>query len=289
MWRIMAAMAVGGLAADAPVIEFGRSPVPATIHGVTAHLRIDPAAPSIPVFNPDFAARAGFESGPFGTRAGIGPVKVPGKSAVVRLDLGRGEFKRRVTWFAAPFEHDADGAIGPGGLPDPRILFRLRPDRSDDVAASFPLADWGYSGLGIELPVGGETMRIAFAPFRAETLATAGAGAALAAARGGGFDGAPHHMMIKLDIERPVRHLALARPLAIGPLQLGGMMVRTGDFGSAASIPDGDQDPDEIVVTGKGKGKRRLALSIGADLLSRCASILYDKPAKRLTMRCSRA
>jgi hypothetical protein len=274
------------MAADSPPLAIDPAPVPATVQGQTARLRIDPGAPSMPVFNPEFANRAGFDAGPIGTQAAIGPVKVHGRSAVVRLDLGRGEFKRRVTWFAAPFETEADGAVGPGGLPEPRILFRLRADGADDVVTSFPLADFGYAGMGIELPVDGETLRIAFAPYRPESLATAGAGAALAAAWGGRFDGEPRRMMIKLQVERPVRHLALARPLAVGPLQLRGMLVRTGDFGSTSSIPDGVQDPDEIVVTGSAKGKRKLSLAIGADQLSRCASILFDKPAKQVTLRC---
>ncbi|KTF69081.1 hypothetical protein ACNFJ7_13070 [Sphingomonas sp. HT-1] len=286
MGRFVAVVAVFGLAADAPPLELAMAPVRATVKATAATLRIDPAAPTIPVFNPEFASRAGFEAGLFGTRAAIGPVKVPGKSAVVRLDFERGEFKRRVTWFAAPVVTGADGIIGPGGLPEPRILFRLRPDSPEDEIARFAMADWGYNGLGIEIAVAGQVMHVAFAPYRAESLATAGAGAALASAQGGHFDAAPHGMPIELGVERPVRHLALDQPLAIGPLRLAGMLVRTSDFGSTSTIPEGDVDPNEIVVTGKAKGKPTLTLAIGAELLSRCASILFDKAAKQVTLRC---
>lgn len=97
-------------------------------------------------------------------------------------------------------------------------------------------------------------------------------------------------MPIRLGVMRPVRPMTLARPLGVGPLALDRIFVRTGDFGSAAAIPDADApeaDPDEIVVTGaKPKGKQRYFLEIGRDALAGCSSILFDKVAKRVVLSC---
>jgi hypothetical protein len=266
------------------------APVPVTIQGTAAQLRVDPGAPTMPVFNPDFAERAKLDAGPFAIRAGIGPVRVKGQSAVVRLDFGAGEFKRRATWFTANYTHDSDGTIGPGGLPEPRIRFDLHPAMPGERSVTLPLADFGYVGMGSEMLVGGTKVRILFTLARERTIATAAAGATIAAAQDGRFAGAGETMPIRLNVMRPVRVMTLGRPLRVGPLAIDRIFVRTSDFGSAASIPDGtapEADPDEIVVTGaKKKGKQRIFIEIGRDALSRCSSILFDKPAKRVTLSC---
>ncbi|NYT41561.1 hypothetical protein HZY97_12385 [Sphingomonas sp. R-74633] len=285
---VLAAMFL--LVADNSERVIADTPVPATIQGSPARLRIDPGAPSMPVFNPDFAAKAGLRAGPFATRGAIGPVKVNGRSAVVRLDLGQGAFKRRVTWFEAPYASDADGTIGPGGLPDDRVRFVLREAAPGERSVVLPLADFGYLGMGSEIMVAAQKVRILFALARTRTIATAAAGAAIAAAQDGKFDGASETMKIRLDVMRPVRRMTLARPLGVGPLALDRIFVRTGDFGSAAAIPDANApevDPDEIVVTGaKAKGKQRYFVEIGRDALAGCSSILFDKPAKTVTLSC---
>ncbi|MEP9358852.1 hypothetical protein [Sphingomonas sp. KR3-1] len=277
------------LAADDARV-FADAPVPVTVQGVTAQLRVDPGAPTMPVFNPDFADRAKLDAGPFAIRAGIGPVRVNGRSAVVRLDFGAGEFRRRATWFAAPYAQGADGTIGPGGLPEARIRFDLHPVQPGERSVTLPLTDFGYVGMGTEIKVGDAKVRILFTLARDRTIATAAAGAAIAAAQDGRFAGAGETMPIRLGVMRPVRVMTLGRPLGVGPLALERIFVRTGDFGSAASIPDmtaPEADPDEIVVTGaKKKGKQRSFLEIGRDALAGCSSILFDKPAKTVTLSC---
>ncbi|WP_404335797.1 hypothetical protein AB2M62_17355 [Sphingomonas sp. MMS12-HWE2-04] len=284
------AFAALALAGDAPFVAAGDRVVDAKVHQQRARLRLDPGAPSMPVFNPDFASRAGFRSGFIGTMAVVGPVRVHGQSAVIRLDLGDGEFKRRVTWFAAPFTQGADGIVGPGALPASRVRFDLHPAQPGERSATLPLADFGAAGMGVRIPAGERTIDVYFTLESARSLATAVAGAAIAGGHGGKFDREPEKMDIQLGVVRPVRHLALATPFAVGPLALSEMMVRTGDFGSAGAIPDANApvpDPDEIVVTGEKKQKpRRVKLAIGSDDLARCSSILFDKPAKTVTLSC---
>jgi hypothetical protein len=287
----LAASATLLLAADAPppMVVTGDFILAATVQATPARLRVDPGAPSMPVFNPDFAERAAFKSGMFGTVAAIGPIHVRGHSAVIRFDLGGGaEFKRRVTWFEARHT-DADGTIGPGGLPADVVRFDLRPPRPGEHAVTLALADYGWSGMGTLVTLGGETIKVRFSLDRDRSLATAGAGALLASEQDGGFDAAPERMVVNLGVERPVRHMHLARPLQIGAIALTGLLVRTGDFGSAAAIPDANAppgDPDEIVVTGQKKQKARLSVEIGRDYLDLCSSILFDKPARKLTLSC---
>ena len=83
------------------------------------------------------------------------------------------------------------------------------------------------------------------------------------------------------------RRSGLSSPLAIGPLALRGLFVRTADFGTAGTIPDGavDADPDEVVVTGA-KTRPQYRLEIGRDYLDRCSSITFDTPRKTLTLSC---
>lgn len=286
LW-ILAALALAG---DAPFVVTGDRTVDARVQQQPARLRLDPGAPSMPVFNPDFATRAGFRSGWIGTMAVVGPVRVHGQSAVIRLDLGGGEFKRRATWFAAPFTRGADGVVGPGGLPQPRIRYDMHPPQPGERRVALPLADFGAAGMGVRIPAGERTIDVTFTMESAPSLATAVAGAAIAGSHGGKFDREPENMDIQLGVVRPVRHLALATPFAVGPLALSEMMVRTGDFGSAGAIPDANApppDPDEIVVTGEKKQKpRRVKLAIGSEALARCSSILFDKPARTVTLSC---
>ena len=184
---------------------------------------------------------------------------------------------------------DADGGIGPGALPADRVRFVIGPAMTGERSLSFPLADFGRAGMGVYLTVGGEGILTRFSLNRDFSIATAAAGATIAASNGGRFDRDPSRMVIHLGVERPVRHMALATSLGVGPLSLTGLLVRTGDFGSAESIPEGEvleSDPDEIVVVGAKNRKGEQRLEIGRDYLDRCSSIVFDKRAKLVTLSC---
>jgi len=291
-FQILAAGAALLGAASAPSAMFD---VPADrtlavkVHGASARLRIDPGAPSSPVFNPDFAARARFRAGWIGIEGQVGPARVPGWTAVVRFDLGQGAFKRRIAWFNGRYVANADGAAGPGFLEAAIVRFTLRPPAPGERRAVLPLADFGRAGLGVMLVAGKDRIATRFSLERERSVATASAGAAIAAAHGGRFDGAAERMLVHLGVVRPVRHLALATPFAAGPLAVEGLWVRTSDFGSTAAIPDAAApagDPDEIVVVGDKKQRRELRLEIGRDQLGRCSSIVFDKRARTVTLSC---
>jgi hypothetical protein len=136
--------------------------------------------------------------------------------------------------------------------------------------------------------VGGEPMRIRFNPNHPRTFATAGAGVRLAAALDGRLAGETESVAIAFGVSRPVRTLRLARPLAVGPLSLSTLGVRTVDFGNATAIREEDGDPEEIVVTGGGRrDTKRDRIALGADALARCSSIVFDKPARQVRLTCA--
>lgn len=296
-WLTTAALlaAAGGAAKQGELVIAPDGMRPSSIAGVPARLRVDPAAPGMPVLNPALAARAGLKPGPFAASYAVGPVTIAGRTAVARIDLGAGPVKRRVTWTARTYSDTADAVVGPGGLPDPVIRFQLRAPRLGERVVALPIAKAGglFGGWGLTfaaLTVDGEPMRVRFDP-RRPTTATAGAGVALARAQGGALEGSPTTTDIAWGVRRPVRTLRLERPLIVGPIRLDDLLVRVSDYGGTSSIADAaapPPDPDEVVVTAKGKRDRsRDVLTIGRDQLDRCSSLTFDKRARQVRLSCA--
>lgn len=292
---IMAALSTAAAAPPGERVVAGDGIVAATVDGAPLRLRIDPAAPAMPLIDQASATRAALKPGMIGIGYLVGPERVTGRTAVATIDLGDGAaFKRRLGWTARGYAADADGVIGPGGLPDPVVRFALGPVRPGERTVTLPILDQGGMAAGwgerfARIDVGGAPMRLRFDPRQPRTLATAGAAARLAASNGGTIGGTAEPVTIAFGIARPVRSMTLARPLAIGPLAIDRFGVRTADFGSTAAIPEDGADPDEVVVTATGRKRdpARDRLTLGADYLARCSSIVFDKPAKAIRLTCA--
>ncbi len=284
---VLPGVAGGAKPAQGEYVVRGDGVVPATVGGVAGRLRITPWAPAAPTLNPDYAQRIGLKGGFFGFAVKVGPVKVRGESGVTRLQFGNASFKRRVVWFDRRYDAGADGAVGPGGLPVDLIRFQLKPEGANERSATLPLIQQIFRPVTTRVMVGGRTITIFFDPQHPRTLATAGAGAALADGLGGQLVGGVDKAEIAFGISRPVRTIRLSRPLVIGPLTLESMQVRIGDNGSVAGIADADADPDEIVVTAKSKKDRRDVIIIGRDQLGSCSSMVFDKKAKTIRLSCA--
>jgi len=307
---IGAVLLAGASAPPAERVVSGDGVIDASVNGTPARLRIDPAAPGMPVIARELAIRTGLKiTGGWGIGIGysVGGVAVMLRTQVVRLVMadagGRiGEAdKRRVGWTSRPFAQVADGSAGPDAMPEPVVRFRLRKSVAGERTISFPAVrssgPFGlfahYSATFAEIEVGGEPMRVRFDPYHARTLATAGAAVRLARLHDGVISGEAVPTEIFFGVERPVRTLTLRRPLPLGPLAIATLGVRTSDYGNAAVIREASAavepvDPDEIVVTGKGgkRDTRHDTLSLGADYLSRCSEILFDKPARAIRLSC---
>ncbi|MBX9886003.1 MAG: hypothetical protein K2X68_13630, partial [Novosphingobium sp.] len=221
-----------GIAAAPKLAEYvvrGDGVMAARVGGVAARLRITPWAPAAPTLNPDFATRVGLKGGLFGFAVKVGPVKVTGKTGVTSLDIGGLAFKRRAVWFERRYESGADGAVGPGGLPANVIRFELRAVVPGERTATLPLVQNLFQPTYARIDVAGRPLTILFDPQHARTLATAGAGAAIAAALGGTLMGGTGRAEVAFGIDRPIRTLRLARPLSIGPLSIDSLSVRISD------------------------------------------------------------
>lgn len=293
---LLLALVPGGAVAQPPErVVSGDGIVTATINGVTARLRIDPAAPALPILTEALAGQAGLRAGPFAFAYLVGPEQVPGRSAVGRIAVGADARprKRRIGWAGRPYVSGADGVIGPGGVPDDVIRFVLRPPLPGERTTSLPLEDegglfggWGGSYALIDL--GGQPLRIRFDPHAPRTLATAGAAVRIANAQDGVVSGEASPTHIAFGISRPVRTMRLGRPLAVGPLTLTELGVRTGDFGNTSTIREEGGDPDEVVVTGDRRRNTRWdRLALGADQLRHCSSITFDKRARQVRLTCA--
>lgn len=261
--------------------------VTGTVAGRPARLQLLPNGSSTLIMNPDAAARFGLKAGWLGVSARVGPVAIKGRSAVVRYGVNGPDGRRRVAWFDRPFAPGFDGAVGPMAVPQPVIAFRLRPPVAGERRTVLPLIDRGYGGAGTILLVGEQRIFVKWAPTKRHNGATAATGAAVAAAHGGQFSGRPWHEPLAFGVERPVRRLALARPLAIGPLRIDSLVTRTSDYGDTGNVPDADADPSEILVTGRGKASKPIyTMEIGMDAMQACSSLVFDKPARQIVLNC---
>lgn len=291
---ILALSALTGAATPARErIVDGNGIVDATIAGVPGRIRIEPSGTAMPLITTAYAERAKLKSGMLSFSYAVGAERLHGRTGVAPIDLGTGPFKHRIGWTERAYTPTTDGVVGPGGVPEDVVRFVLHTPILGERTVTMSMTDQGglASGWGelyAQIDLGGQPLRIRFDPHHARTLATASAAVRIAAARGGTLQGTAQKVEIAFGIERPVRIMTLAKPLTVGPLQFATLGVRTADQGSTAGIADASDpiDPDEIVVTAKSKKPGRDRLTIGADLLARCSSIVFDKPAKQIRLTC---
>lgn len=275
-------------AAPQPVfVVRGDGVVPARLGGAPGRLLLSPWAPAAPTLNPDYRNRAGLHAGLFGFSVKVGPVKVRGDTSVARLDFEGLSYRRRVVWFERDYAQGADAAIGPGGIPASVIRFDLRPARGGERVTTLPLVQQMFRPSYARVMLGKRPIILLFDPQHPRSLATAGAGSALAEFLGGTLQGAPTPAHVAFGIMRPARLLRFARPLTFGGIQLDEVLVRISDNGSVAGIKDADADPEEVVVSAKTSNERRDVVIIGRDVLDRCATITFDKPAKQIRLACT--
>ncbi|TXC72372.1 hypothetical protein FSB78_16530 [Sphingomonas ginsenosidivorax] len=281
--------------------------IAATIDGTPVSLRVDPAAPGLVLVTAATAERLALKSGALGLGYAVGGQGAMQATTVRPMTFGAVAVKRRIgfpsrkhdskdqRWIGRAYANVGDGSIGPGSLPEPVVRIALRAPHAGERTVALPLVDGGglfgrLSGEFAQVTIGGQPVRVRFDPYHPRTTVTANAATLIATAQGGTMAGTSVPVEIAFGIARPVRTMTLARPLAVGPLAISTLGVRTADVGSAASIPEADApppDPDEIVVTARGKrDPKRDRLTLGADVLDRCSGIVFDQGQKEVRLTC---
>jgi hypothetical protein len=302
--------------------------VVAEVNGEKLRLRVDPAANGVIVLNPAAAKRARLKQGPLDkealARIGLAPAQaaaltsdetpVVGSSAqrtiqqagnvktfaqlgphrawsrftVEDVRISGKRDAKLLTWFDEDVVNGVDGVISPAELPYDSVTLELGEPRGAEKTFEFSLVYHPLSGFTYRLPLQGREVVVKFSVWEESTLATAAAGAVIAETHRGRWNGESRRHPIAMSVHRPVRPLALGKPLSLRGFKLANFLVRHSDHRGDYALPaEVSPDPDEIIVTGhKDKQPARFTLTLGRDALSTCSRITYTHSSKRLSLRC---
>jgi hypothetical protein len=222
----------------------------------------------------------------------IGPVKIKGQQRVTEIEAGGRVETQLVQWHQSDMYSFGDALAGPYAIPVPVIRFVLRPAQAGETTFTVPLAldakRWLASSPKL---IGKKKVYFAFAPQFERTLASAGAGAAIAQIYGGEFAGDPVPVIVTHNIARPARPVQLKTPIMLGSISLSKLLVRSRDYGDTNAIKEAKSadagEEDEILVQAKRKGTSpEYFVYIGNDILKNCSSITYDKLGETATLSC---
>lgn len=280
---LAASAALGAPAPMSPLIVPPDGTVQVTVNGQKSRMLMLADSSSIPVFNRGPAQQFGFKPAWISFSVRIATVTIKGWTAVVRYNVEAQPYRRRAVWFERDIAPGFAGMLGPGAVPQEVVTVQIRSPAANERQYVLPLVENRVLGVGT---MSGKIF-VQFDPLRRQTMGTAAAGALLAESQGGALTGPTRQAPIRFGVERPVRTLAFARPLNVGPIELRSVAIRVLDFGSVGHIPDADADPDEIVAIGRKKKEPDYrSLHIAADALAACSSITFDKPRKRIILSC---
>ena len=260
--------------------------------GVPVRIHVSPAMPYRPFLTARLAEAARLVPVPVPHVIRIGPVRLDGTPATAFIAMAGKGFLRGVTWFEAPMAAGADVALGPQALPWNQVRFRLRPAQPGERRLRFPIVRETLIATVVRFRVGGQEVRLGFAPQRPVSVATAAAGALLAETHGGALGAQRERIVLAAGIERPVRPMRLARPLSVEGLSIASLLVRTRDFGGETSLPgleadDAETSADEVVVTARADASPAVYyIMLGADALAPCSSITFDNLHRRVELSC---
>jgi hypothetical protein len=285
---VLAASPTLGVAAPIPsLVVPPDGAVQVTVNGQKSRMLLLADGSSIPVFNQGPAQQFGFKPAWISFSVRIATINIKGWTAVVRYSVSDQPYRRRTVWFERDIAPGFAGMLGPGAVPQNVVTIQIRRPSVNEREYVLPLVENRVLGIGT---MSGKIF-VQFDPLRRQTLGTAATGALLAESQGGVLTGPIRQAPIRFGVERPVRTLALTRPLKVGPIELKAVSIRVRDFGSIAKIPDADADatadPDEIIAIGKKKKEPDYrSLHVAADALSGCSSITFDKSKKQIILSC---
>jgi hypothetical protein len=271
------------------ILDASNPYVEAEIGGVPMRLKVVlDHAPGISL-NPDSAARAGLGRGDGAWVEQIGPVKLRGRQAELRLLIAGAPAEAKVRWPDRPTSVDADGEISIDALPFDSVTLERRRAAPQERELAFQTKLHDNHGVHIPFLAGRRRIaaRLSFA--RTRTSAPAAAGAAIAAVHGGALDPEKSYEEIRLGVARPVWPLRLERPIDLGGLAIPLIMVRASDFRGKHRLQRRPEPAaEQIVVTGERSSQDALyRITVGLDVLGRCSAATYVRATGALRLRCA--
>ena len=282
-------------AAAAATNEFIIEPdgaVEVTVNGKPTRMLFRGVGSSTLILNPEDAKRLDIKTGiiKFPIRYRVGPHRINGKSGVTRYSVGSKLVKRRVGWFERDVAAGFDGLLGPMAIDYPIVTQRLRAPVVGEKTITFSASNFGYNGVGVVFR-GKPFTYMMFDPSAPTSIINAPFANEMVPHLRGHFEGDVHERVVAFGVSRPVRNIEFGKPWIIGTaaanISLYRADVRTLPGEKTDTIPDKEPDPDEIIVVAAGQiDKRPRYLIVGADALSRCSSIRFDKPKRQITLWC---
>ncbi|RNJ62705.1 MAG: hypothetical protein EDM03_08590 [Porphyrobacter sp. IPPAS B-1204] len=217
-----------------------------------------------------------------------------GRVRVRDLTIEGVPYRARVLWFEGASGGAGDGSVGPFAIPFDHIAIRLGGTSTETY--TFPLIGGFNRAAGARFTHDGGEMLVKFAVEESGDypVASAAAGAAIAAAYDGVATGKFWGEHIAFGIYRPVQLVRLGRPLVIGPFRFDEIAVRVrarvDGSGSGDQIPPPprDWDPSGMVVimlTQKGPPPV-FSFRIPRPVLLRWNQLEYIKSAKEIRLSC---
>jgi hypothetical protein len=181
-----------------------------------------------------------------------------------------------------------EGAIGVTELPWPTVRIGTA---GADGERLYPSTRAAESGLSIPWRVGHDTIHVVLSLDTPETVATASAAAILSKAYGGRLGNEVRQLPVAYGISRSVRDMALGQPASLIGFPLTRIAVRIGDYAGDTVLPQPDlpraENTGEIVVSHRPPPQFRwAAITVGRDLLDRCAQISVYRDKKQIGLVC---
>lgn len=181
-----------------------------------------------------------------------------------------------------------EGAIGVTELP--WSIVRIG-NAGQEGERRYPTTDTAESGLSIPWRVGRDTIHVVLSLDAPETVATASAAAILSKTYGGRLGNEVRQVPVAYGISRTVRDMALGQPTALIGFPLTHIAVRIGDYAGDTVLPQPDlpkaESTSEIVVSHRPPPQFRwAAITVGRDLLDRCAQISVYRDKRQIGLVC---
>lgn len=302
---LLALLAAPALAAEPRVLVADPEPiVQVRIRDSALPVRVALGVPRALLLNAEPAIETGIRPFPIVGKLRFSNALLPGGSALVRFNRigvgidGAPKRKLPTAWIEPEITGRTAGVLSIFAFEGDRIAW-VNP-RAPAGGQSYTLARDGTNDPDVMVQLGGETIRLTFAPDSPVTIMNARAAAALEAEglvrRGnqvGLWEPIPRaRLPWQALVPSPgaaIAGLPLVRPAArVSEAEARAIDARA-EAGTSTAEDDADTVADTIVVKGQRQGRRgrRPWILVGADVLDRCSRIELDRPGRVWRLTCA--